>query len=312
MKTIKKVKIIMILLLFVTIVFTLLGTFKLNTYEGLDEDDSVPSCPSNLEDLDEDSGSWKIKTSLVPPVCPSGPYFNYTEQRDKKDETKNETKNDDKKTSDISSNKGFFSGFNIGNKSKGDDNSTNTEITQNSDYYNKQIQETNLTNNSDNSVRQNTNTSQNVNMDNSVNQDMSQTQTASADSKFNNLLGNNSIMFGSFGGGGQNSTTANNTIAATNGGAALGVSTPAPAGSTATAPYQESNPQTISMINDLKGTVAKLNQQKQDDKTGQCPPCPACERCPEPAFECKKVPNYRSPSIDNYMPVPVLNDFSRF
>jgi len=42
------------------------------------------------------------------------------------------------------------------------------------------------------------------------------------------------------------------------------------------------------------------------------PPCPACERCPEPAFECKKVPNYRSPSMQNYMPVPVLNDFSKF
>jgi hypothetical protein len=42
------------------------------------------------------------------------------------------------------------------------------------------------------------------------------------------------------------------------------------------------------------------------------PPCPACERCPEPAFECKKVPNYRSPSMQNYMPLPVLNDFSKF
>jgi hypothetical protein len=42
------------------------------------------------------------------------------------------------------------------------------------------------------------------------------------------------------------------------------------------------------------------------------PPCPACERCPEPAFECKKVPNYRSQSMQNYMPLPVLNDFSKF
>jgi len=44
----------------------------------------------------------------------------------------------------------------------------------------------------------------------------------------------------------------------------------------------------------------------------ETPPCPACERCPEPAFECKKVPNYRSPSMQNYMPLPVLNDFSKF
>ena len=42
-----------------------------------------------------------------------------------------------------------------------------------------------------------------------------------------------------------------------------------------------------------------------------CPPCPACARCPEPSFECKKVPNYNA--IDNdYLPAPVLNDFSTF
>ena len=43
----------------------------------------------------------------------------------------------------------------------------------------------------------------------------------------------------------------------------------------------------------------------------KCSPCPACARCPEPSFECKKVPNYNA--IDNdYLPVPVLNDFSTF
>lgn len=41
------------------------------------------------------------------------------------------------------------------------------------------------------------------------------------------------------------------------------------------------------------------------------PPCPACARCPEPSFECKKVPNYNA--INNeYLPMPVLNDFSQF
>ena len=44
----------------------------------------------------------------------------------------------------------------------------------------------------------------------------------------------------------------------------------------------------------------------------KCPPCPACARCPEPAFECKKVPNYKSTSNDYLLPVPVLNDFSSF
>ena len=52
----------------------------------------------------------------------------------------------------------------------------------------------------------------------------------------------------------------------------------------------------------------------------KCPPCPApepvqpcppCARCPEPAFDCKKVPNYNSTNKD-YLPRPLLNDFSNF
>lgn len=43
----------------------------------------------------------------------------------------------------------------------------------------------------------------------------------------------------------------------------------------------------------------------------KCQPCPSCARCPEPAFECKKVPNYSS-SNSNYLPRPVLADFSQF
>ena len=42
-----------------------------------------------------------------------------------------------------------------------------------------------------------------------------------------------------------------------------------------------------------------------------CPACPPCARCPEPAFECKKVPNYTS-NNDRYLPKPVLTDFSTF
>lgn len=43
----------------------------------------------------------------------------------------------------------------------------------------------------------------------------------------------------------------------------------------------------------------------------KCPPCPPCARCPEPAFECKKVPNYDSVN-DNAFPRPILNSFSQF
>jgi hypothetical protein len=41
------------------------------------------------------------------------------------------------------------------------------------------------------------------------------------------------------------------------------------------------------------------------------PPCPACARCPEPSFDCKKVPNYRSNNTE-FLPVPVLTSFSTF
>ena len=43
-----------------------------------------------------------------------------------------------------------------------------------------------------------------------------------------------------------------------------------------------------------------------------CPPCAPCARCPEPAFECKKVPNYRAATVSNILPLPRLNSFSAF
>ena len=51
---------------------------------------------------------------------------------------------------------------------------------------------------------------------------------------------------------------------------------------------------------------------ESNSSADKCPPCPACERCPEPAFECKKVPNYNSKNSNFLLPVPVLNDFSSF
>ena len=46
-------------------------------------------------------------------------------------------------------------------------------------------------------------------------------------------------------------------------------------------------------------------------KNHKCRPCPPCGRCPEPSFTCKKVPNYNAANSD-YLPRPVLNDFSQF
>jgi hypothetical protein len=49
--------------------------------------------------------------------------------------------------------------------------------------------------------------------------------------------------------------------------------------------------------------------------TANCPkpePCPPCGRCPEAAFECKKVPNYERSDNEKYVPQAVLTDFSTF
>jgi hypothetical protein len=55
-------------------------------------------------------------------------------------------------------------------------------------------------------------------------------------------------------------------------------------------------------------TVVKVAGEPDASK---CPPCPACARCPEPSFTCKKVPNYDALNND-YLPMPMLNDFSQF
>jgi len=56
-------------------------------------------------------------------------------------------------------------------------------------------------------------------------------------------------------------------------------------------------------------TTGSYGKGGKDD--AKCPPCPACARCPEPAFECKKVPNYKSMDSQN-LPFPVFNDFTSF
>lgn len=47
-------------------------------------------------------------------------------------------------------------------------------------------------------------------------------------------------------------------------------------------------------------------------KEKECPPCRPCGRCPEPSFECKKVPNYDAGMKNEYLPRPILADFSQF
>jgi len=329
MKIEKKIKILGIILIFVTITFTLLGTYNLyefkegHTNPSTPSDDNIPKCSNSLEeDEDEINQNWFIKSSLVPPVCTSCPYYNSNTLTSNNNvpsssnSSNNPSSNTNPSNTNPSNNTQSVTGSIIAGN-KGDDNSVNNNIEQSttSDYYNKTMNVNMEKTQNDNSLRQDNSNKQNINMDNSVNQDLSQRE--SADSKFNNLFGNNSIMFGSFGGGGSGSNTINSTNPSSNkrnnDSGLLPVSTPASAGNTNLLPYQESNNiEGTSLINNLRTTITKLNQQIKENSKGECPPCPACERCPEPSFECKKVPNYRSPQIDNYMPVPILNDFSRF
>ena len=47
-------------------------------------------------------------------------------------------------------------------------------------------------------------------------------------------------------------------------------------------------------------------------KPAPVPPCPPCERCPEPDFDCKRVPKYNKADGNRYLPRPILADFSQF
>ena len=47
-----------------------------------------------------------------------------------------------------------------------------------------------------------------------------------------------------------------------------------------------------------------VNCNNSSNSEKKCQPCPACARCPEPSFECKKVPNYNSRGLMNQLPIP--------
>ena len=69
-----------------------------------------------------------------------------------------------------------------------------------------------------------------------------------------------------------------------------------------------SNSNSNSNLNSNSNTINTNNSIAKEDY----PPCPAPQRCPEPNFECKKMPKYEQ-GIDNaFLPRPVLTDFSTF
>ena len=70
--------------------------------------------------------------------------------------------------------------------------------------------------------------------------------------------------------------------------------------------YMNSNNNSMNQNNN------SMNQNNNSMNSNNCPPCPPCDRCPEPIFSCEKTINYRSPNVGQYLPLPVLNDFSNF
>ena len=97
-----------------------------------------------------------------------------------------------------------------------------------------------------------------------------------------------------------------------NSGVSLGGHAPASAMSPSTFPLNA--PGGIPGLNSVSGNDQAGSGSGSGGGSGsdnKCPPCPACARCPEPAFECKKVPNY-SRSEDINAPRPVMADFSHF
>jgi hypothetical protein len=61
----------------------------------------------------------------------------------------------------------------------------------------------------------------------------------------------------------------------------------------------------------LNAPTTTVKPDKAVDARGSCPPCPACQRCPEPVVECKRVVNYNAAGMSN-LPVPMIADFSKF
>jgi hypothetical protein len=319
MKFIQKTKIIIILLIFVTLLFALLGSLNLySVREGLTLECpavEVPICSNETTDTDmsDELQYYALKTELVPPICPNCPYYadiSYGAYHNSPDDDLNKNTTDENtKSSIVNGNNNNSStnstDVNIGNKSTVDQSTT---VNSTSEYSNNQ--EDNSTANQDNSVSQNTNTKQNVNQDNSqtntVKQDNS--QRASADNKWNNLFGNNSI---SFGGGKNNSNIQTGNGSGQGSGSGQGNSNVTPYSQNMTS--SNSNPfmlqqgsylqgpdsETANMINNLNQKVNLLmNEITTPHSNFQ-----------DSSNNCKRTQNYRS--SDN-IPVPILNDFSRF
>lgn len=71
--------------------------------------------------------------------------------------------------------------------------------------------------------------------------------------------------------------------------------------------YKNETPEPASNIANNTSQPSTISESKST-----CPPCPSCQRCPEPVVECKRVINYKNPNAYSKVPVPIIDDFSNF
>ena len=304
------IKLIMILLVGITIIFAILGSFKMLPtevkVEGFDDStlgcsgEVIPACYENVLNVadykNDPSLDYILKTEVVVPTCPACPAYldkRMDSLKNKQTDANNELINDSQGWSDS----------NWGNRG--------------SDYKTESSQDGKAGQDGQNGLAGESGQYGQNGQNGLAGQDGQNGlageagQDGLAGESGQNGLAGEAGQDGQNGLAGEAGQNGQNGIDGVNGKDVK----PTPA-------YLESSPIPVStpssllaadqLITNITPNTSTLPLNQSASEKIDTPPCPACERCPEPAFECKKVPNYRSPSIDNYMPIPVLNSFSKF
>ena len=298
------------LLLLIVILFSVFSEYRHNLFqynkkkiEGMDNqttgtpDDPVPSCGGATDvpgcyntiiddrsiygyngDNHNSDSDYILKTQIVPPVCPACPslYPNYADVSGSESNDNFQQHEDENKRED-----------NLEKK-----NTTLNKTTINETTINKM----------------NTSEVNNRSTNNSLTNNRSTNNSST-----NNPSTNNPSTSGNFGLFGENNkkntqdNSGNNKQDNNNNN-----NNPGLLGNSILTGGQQSSQDYESQIESLRNELNSLKQQNAISQQESCPPCPPCDRCPEPIFSCEKTINYRSPNIGQYMPLPVLNDFSSF
>jgi len=265
MKFFNKFKILMIILLGVTILAAVIGSFKIN--EGFTDEvvgcsgEIVPECHDrvlNYSDYDI-CDNYILKTEMVVPICPMCPthkgdsLYAKVDHKDDKDKVSDSKWNDDEKEKE--------------DKEKED---KEKEDKENDEEEKEEEEEKDTVTGEDGK-------------DGKKGKDGKDGKKGKAGKDGKDAMPQVITIAG------QKIQTMPNVGLAGSG--EFNMTTPSPVSGPSNVEHQS----ILDSIKDIKNQLIAITNKE-----------------PEPAFECKKVPNYRSPYTQNYMPLPVLNDFSKF